>query len=228
MPPLKDLTEMRFGKWVVDSKAGPGKYGDVMWFCKCDCGTQKIVRGTHLTRGTSKSCGCSWSSPKAENLEGKRFGNLVAIRRNGTNKFGSATWLCRCDCGEEKTAPSIQLKAGHVKSCGCLNHRKGAESSHWKGGYKAKSGYLYTSVDGKCVLLHRIAMEKHIGRKLTKDETVHHINGNRSDNRIENLELWTGKHSDGQRVEEITKFCLEHLAFYAPEYLAFIKEIKCG
>jgi hypothetical protein len=54
-------------------------------------------------------------------------------------------------------------------------------------------GYRYISVpvDGKAksYLEHRWIMEQHIGRRLTFDEVVHHINGNKLDNRIENLEI---------------------------------------
>lgn len=218
------IPRTRFGKWTVISESDPGKHGDLVCLCECDCGTRRTVRVSHLRRGTSKSCGCSWTIPKVKNIEGIRFGGLITLRRHGTDKQGNATWLCKCDCGGEKIVSGARLKDGNVKSCGCLNHRKGPESSCWKGGYKAKSGYLYTSADGKCVLLHRIIMEKHLGRKLTQDESVHHINGNKADNKIENLELWTGKHSSGQRVEQITQFCLQHLELYAPQYLVSPRE----
>ena len=220
----KDLSGMKFGNLVVIRKAQSDNYSRPRWVCRCICGTETIVRGESLRSGNTKSCGCM-QHPILD-LVGKKFGLLTALKRVGNSKYHGVTWFCKCDCGDTKIVPSSLLRNGSTKSCGCLNRRKGVESPNYKGGYKAKNGYLCTSVNGKSVLLHRIAMEKHLGRKLTRDESVHHINGNRIDNRIENLEIWTGKHPSGQRIEDITKFCLKHLELYAPEYLAKGKKCK--
>lgn len=80
------------------------------------------------------------------------------------------------------------------------------------------TGYaMVTTPDGRSMLEHRWVMEQHLGRVLLAEETVHHKTGGfagRSNNALSNLELWSGKHPSGHRVEDIVSYCREMLAVY--------------
>lgn len=68
----------------------------------------------------------------------------------------------------------------------------GSKNHNWKGGriINQKGYVLIYSKKGSYIREHRLVMEKHLGRKLTKEEVVHHIDNNKSNNIIENLHLF--------------------------------------
>ena len=55
--PIKNLTGLKFGRLTVLNKRIESKK-NILWLCKCDCGTEKFIRLSHLPNGHSKSCGC--------------------------------------------------------------------------------------------------------------------------------------------------------------------------
>jgi hypothetical protein len=68
---------------------------------------------------------------------GKKFDRLVVLRRHGTDKHGSSTWLCQCTCVDAtlKVVSRRALRQKRVKSCGCLlkEHQQNPHKPHLRG-----------------------------------------------------------------------------------------------
>ena len=109
-------------------------------------------------------------------------------------------------------------------------------------GWVNDSGYHANRIDGKTVLMHRVAAECHLGRKLKKNEHIHHRSGDRLDNSIgecfgnrrcncasrHNLELWSTYQPIGQRVGDKLVWAHEILALYVEpkDLLKYYSEIS--
>jgi HNH endonuclease len=104
------------------------------------------------------------------------------------------------------------LKHGDVKADLPLKASPGS-------GYITK-GYKAYNKGSRKIFEHRLVMEEILGRQLLPEENVHHKNGNRLDNRPENLELWSTSQPNGQRVEDKLAWARQIIALYGEVEIA--------
>jgi HNH endonuclease len=237
---MEDLTGKIFNKLTVISFSHKKDWKNY-WKCKCSCGKDTIVDHTKIISGHTKSCGCLIKNNKGrkpriinrDDFLNKRFGKLIITDILKQGSIFKAK--CLCDCGKECTPNLHNILRGHTRSCGCnksvslikysKNHT-GKNAKCWKGGLKKSgNGYIYQYCYGhpfaynNYVSQHRLVMEKKLGRYLFPWEKVHHKNGVRDDNSVNNLELWTKSHPTGSRVADILKWSLEQINLYIPDAL---------
>lgn len=170
----------------------------------------------------------------AMDLSGRQFGKWFVLRRaESVKSIGRQFfWECQCACGARRQVVGQSLRNGASASCGCSKRdgsgprgaRKGSKNPRWKGGnFITSSGYVralcpeHPRAAKSYVLEHILIMEKKIGRSLLPEETIHHKNGIRHDNTLNNLELWASHHPPGQRVEDLVQFAKEILRIYEPQ-----------
>lgn len=78
---LIDLTGKKFGRLTVIERSGADANGQAMWRCKCECGNESSVKGGHLRRGHTRSCGCLENEARiaSHTTHGKRHTRLYRI-----------------------------------------------------------------------------------------------------------------------------------------------------
>lgn len=181
------------------------------------CGQEFEARADKPTRTCSRHCGAVLGGAgrikyPVQNCEicGKAFKPRIATARACStqcrNKLSEHRFETTCDyCGMNLRLPCAKRKYEHhfcgneCKKAWDAEHRKREAAPNWKGG-------IHPYVQEGKKLQHRIVAEQKIGRPLVSGEVVHHINGNKKDNRPENLEVMLkGEHMSMHSTERWTK-----------------------
>lgn len=117
------------------------------------------------------------------------------------------------DTYTEKIKIARRLKRGLPPDHPRLIAKNGSGYIHKKSGYKTIYKPNHPNIKNKMgqILEHVFVMSQYLGRPLFRGETVHHKNGIRHDNRIENLEIWDKSHPPGQRLQDKINWCKEFL-----------------
>lgn len=149
MPKAVDLVGVRFGYLVViEFSHRDPKSRKRYWKVRCDCGKEKIVSGSDLKQGDTKSCGHLAKDHIAtlaqrtlkgkvahnfKDLTGETFGRLTVVKLVLAGRDINAVWEAICSCGTICQVTRDSLVSGSTKSCGCLRREVAAEVSKTHG-----------------------------------------------------------------------------------------------
>ncbi len=176
-----DMIGKRFGRLVVVRDSGKrSKHGGIVWECACDCGNTHFASTANLNSGSVMSCKClqrelsgerrraAKQPPKKCSVEGcentieKGGHGMCGMHYMRMKRYGDVNYVMPKDVWKEKCRESQPL----LGKCKDTTYKKNHGRHE-----------------------HRMVMEEKLGRKLTSEELVHHIDGDRHNNDPENLEL---------------------------------------
>lgn len=166
----------RFGKLIVLGEARATK--PVLWRCRCDCGNEATPPSYNIRAGIAKSCGC--------------YGRTHRLIDHGPAP------KCECGCGQavawqRKANQWRRFRPGH-----CYSKRRvhsGPAHHNWKGGIILKDGRYYVRrkghprADANGYVARYILVAEVAHGPIPSTHDVHHINGDKSDDRPENLRV---------------------------------------
>lgn len=172
------------------------------------CGKEFMKRSDSKAKYCDAKC---WGKAKSEKerkyavcpICGKTFLKTRSSRKYCSNecsaKSKEKSVLVNCDnCGKQFERPQCHVKENNFCSRECLyawhkENRIEENSPRWNGGvYHTPDGYLFLRQDdGTYKAEHRIVVEESLGRELSSDEIVHHIDEDKTNNSIDNLVVLT-------------------------------------
>ena len=173
MPPKIDYTGQKFGRMTA-IRFFHVKNKQTYWLFECECGNEKKIRIGDVVKGRTKSCGCLYKiikSPRRTELLGMKFGRLTVLSFYETDKWGTFSWKCLCECGNEITTRGNSLKNGRTKSCGCLRKDvlgiAGNQFNLKHGLCKSKTYNSWTSMKQRCSNKKASNYSRYGGRGIT-------------------------------------------------------------
>lgn len=176
-----------------------GRYGKprASLFCSLLCSNKARAHIRELCIG---DCG---ESVKAN----RKYCSRECWKKNIDRTQNLAEFICSKCATKFYRYPSQRARSekvycsGECRAAGRV-YTRGEDHPQWKGGgrWVQQEGYIVVERHSVRQMEHRLVMAQHLGRPLERHETIHHINGDRTDNSIGNLQLRSGNHGKGVKL----------------------------